>query len=149
QWALGQPVTTDPSTTNPLVDTTGAAADVGQPAAGNVFFLGGLISFNSGLTAQVERSITIPAGTRLFFPVLHSEWDNVGVDPPLSVEQLRALAAFNVAQVTDLFATVDGAPLGNLDAYRAISPVFDYTLPPNDVAGGSVNLLYALTGGAF
>jgi hypothetical protein len=149
QWALSQPVTNNPATTNPLVDTTGAAAHNGQPEQGNVFFLAGLISFNAGLVAQAERTITIPTGTRLFFPILNSEQDNVGVNPPLSVAELRALAAFGVNSVTSLFATIDGVPSQDLTAYRAISPVFSYTLPPNNVAGNSVNIVYAITGGAI
>jgi hypothetical protein len=150
RWALQQPVTpNDPATTNPLVDTTGVAAHNGQPDTGNVFFLAGLISFNSGLVAKAERTITIPTGTRLFFPILNVEEDNVGVDPPLTVDQLRALAAFNATQVTSLYVIIDGVPLNDLGSYRVISPVFDYVLPPNDPAGGSVNILYYATGGAL
>jgi hypothetical protein len=149
QWALGQPVTNNPATTNPLLDTTGVAAHNGQPQQGNVFFLAGLISLSSGLVAKAERTITIPTGTRLFFPILNSEADNVGVSPPLSVAELRVGAAFLPNSVTSLFASIDGVPLQNLSAYRAISPVFSFTLPPNNVAGNSVNLYYALTGGAI
>jgi hypothetical protein len=149
QWAFAQPVTNDPKTTNPLVDTTGAAAHNGQPQTGNVFFLAGLISFNAELVASAERTITIPTGTRLFFPILNTEADNVGVNPPLSVADLRAAATFGVQSITSMFASIDGVPLQNLTAYRAISPVFSFTLPPNNVAGNSVNLYYALTGGAI
>lgn len=148
QWALSRPVTKDPATTNPLVDTTGAAANNGQPHNGNVFFLAGLISFNSAVHGQVGRTITVPRGTRFFFPLQNFEQDNVGVNPPSSVAALRQLAATGAGQVTDLFASVDGVVLKDLHAYRAISPVFGYTLPPNDVASGSVNLAYAFTGGA-
>src|SRR5262249_39648761 len=58
-------------------------------------------------------------------------------------------AAFGASQVTSLFASIDGVPVQDLTAYRVISPVFSYRLPPNDVAGGSVNILYAVTGGAI
>jgi hypothetical protein len=147
-WALEQPVTTDPATTNPLVDTTGIAAHNGQPVDGNVFFLGGLFAFNSGLVSQVERTITIPTGTRLFFPILNFEWDNVGVSPLLTVPQLRQLAAVGVTNLQSLYVTLDGVSLKDPTSYRVITPVFSYTLPPNNPPG-SVNLYYFLTGGSF
>lgn len=148
RWVLSQPVTPkNPSTTNPLVDTTGLAAHNGQPQDGNVFFLGGLLSFNSGLQASVTRSITIPTGTRLFFPILNSEWDNVGNPPTdFSIPQLRALAAKDASHVLTQYVKVDGVPLNNLFSYRVISPVFSYTLPPNNPPE-SVNITDFLTGG--
>jgi hypothetical protein len=148
QWVFAQPVTPDnPATTNPLVDTTGIAAHNGQPDLGNTFFLGGLLAFNSGLHASVTRSITIPTGTRLFFPILNAESDNTG--NPITnytVAQLRAFNAFFVTQVLSMYVKVDGIPINNLSSYRVTSPVFSYTLPPNNPPG-SVNIIYYLTGG--
>jgi hypothetical protein len=129
------------------VDTTGAAAHNGQPH-GDIFFLAGLISFNAAVHGQVERTITVPHGTRFFFPLQNFEQDDVGVTPPVSVAALRQAAATGAGQVTDLFCSVDGVALKDLHAYQAISPVFGYTLPPNDVAAGSVNIAYAVTNGA-
>jgi hypothetical protein len=149
QWALGQPVTTNPRTTNPLVDTTGVAAYNGQPRPNDVFFLAGLISFNSGLQASVERRITIHEGTYLFFPILNSSADNVGVSPPMTVPQLRAQAAVGANSVINLYTILDGKALAKLSSYRTISPVFAYVLPPNRPAKGSVNLYYAATSGAI
>ncbi len=150
KWALEQPVTpNNPRTTNPLIDTTGVAAHNGQPFRSDIFFLGGLITFNSGLTAQAERKVTIPPGKKLFFPILNFEQDNVGVSPPLSVAELRQGAAFGTTQVTSLFASIDDLPLQDLASYRAISPVFEYRLPPNHPDKGSENLLYFVTGGAL
>jgi hypothetical protein len=127
QWVFGQTVST-----HPLFDTTGQFAPNGQPENGDVFFLAGLISPNQGLQASVTRTITIPTGTRLFFPLLNTEWDNVGVDPPFSIEQLRALAAFGVDQVTSLYAALDGEPLQDLFHCRTKSPVFGYVMPSTD-----------------
>jgi hypothetical protein len=148
QWALEQPVTpNDPATTNPLVDTTGVAAHNGQPD--DVFFLAGLLSINSGLVASAERTITVPKGTRFFFPLLNFEQDNVGVTPPLKVADLRKNAAFGVTQVETLLASVDGVEIPNLETYRTISPVFSYKLPKNHIAQNRVNVAYYLTGGAL
>ena len=74
QWALSIPVSE-----NPLFDETGEFAGVGQ--SGPVFFLAGV--FNVSGTA--ERTITVPRGKALFFPLLNTAADNVGVEPPLMV----------------------------------------------------------------
>jgi len=149
QWAYAQPVTpNNPATTNPLVDTTGVAAHNDQPA-GNIFFLAGLIGSNTGLVASVERTITITSDKQLFFPLLNAESDNVSSPPTnFTVAQLRQFNDFFVSQVTSLYVTLDGIPLAIPNSFRVISPVFNYTLPPNNPPG-SVNLYYYLTGGSF
>ena len=114
-----------PVAENPLVDQTGANALNGQPFVnGNVIFLVGL--FNGG---SAERSITISAGTQLFLPLINSWCDNLGVDPPMTVDQLRACAAGFIDSTTELHATLDGIPLQGLFGYRAKSEVFCYNLP--------------------
>jgi hypothetical protein len=128
QWALSQQVAT-----SPLFDLTGAQAANGQPGNGNLFFLAGLIGTSGDpLFAHAERTITIHAGTRLFFPILNSEGDNAGVDPPFTVPQLRNITAFFANQVTRLYATIDGRAVQNLAGYRTLSPVFGYNLPATD-----------------
>jgi hypothetical protein len=128
QWALTQPVNT-----NPLLDTTGADASNNQPANGDVFYLAGLVSLNAGLEASVERTITIPPGKRLFFPILNSEADiPSSVLGSTTVPQLRAEAAFFADQIQSLFLTIDGKDAGDLTAYRTVSPVFSFVLPPQD-----------------
>jgi hypothetical protein len=128
QWALSQPVST-----NPLLDTTGADASNDQPTNGNIFYLAGLISLNSGLQASVERTITIPTGKRLFFPILNSEADiPSSVQGSTTVPQLRAEAAYFADQIQSLFLTIDGKDAGDLTAYRTISPVFGFVLPAQD-----------------
>ena len=123
QWALSIPVSE-----NPLFDETGEFAGVGQ--SGPVFFLAAV--FNVSGTA--ERTITVPRGKALFFPLLNTAADNVGVEPPLmSVDELYNLAAGFMDATTALHATIDGIPAGNLFAYRAASPEpYTVTLPETD-----------------
>ena len=123
QWAFSFPVSN-----NPLFDLTGESACLGDQGPGNVFFLAGV--FNESGTAT--RNITVPSGSRLFFPLLNVVWDNVGVDPPFTVQQLYEQAAANVATTTELHATIDGRPVQNLFGYRAQSAPFCYTLPATD-----------------
>lgn len=123
QWVFSVPVSK-----NPIVDPTGRFAAVGQPP-GDHFFIGGLFAANGGLDSSATRTITIPGGKYLFFPILNSEQDNVGVSPPFSIDALRKVAASFANSVVSLYATIDGKPVTDLLGYRTISPVFSYTLP--------------------
>ena len=112
-----------PTGQNPLADTTGANAGVNQPK--NVFFLAG----NFGGTTV--RTVTIPTGTRVFFPVLNYVAFEEG-----TVEEMRAAAAASVADPREMHATVDGAPVGgDILSHREISPVFDIELPADNIIG--------------
>src|SRR3982751_6176030 len=59
KWALSQQVAT-----HPLFDLTGQNAAVGQ--TGDVWFLGATF----GDPPSASRSITVPEGTSLFFPLI-------------------------------------------------------------------------------
>lgn len=123
QWALS--LTTSES---PLFEVTGERACRGEQDPGNVFFLGG--AFNASST--ITRNIEVPAGTRLFFPLVNIEWDNIFDNPPLTVAQLYANAAAVIDSVDTLHATIDGKPVVGPFNYRAKSDPFCYTLPATD-----------------
>lgn len=121
QWAVSIP-TGD----NPVADTTGGSCVVGQ--RGPVWFLAG--SFGGTVT----RSCTIPQNTALFFPVLNSFCDNVGVDPPMTADQLRQCASygFDTAIVS---VEVDGQSIGNLNDFQFASPLFSHSVPKKNILG--------------
>jgi hypothetical protein len=64
QWGL--PI---PASSNPILDTTGALSAYGQ--SGKVWFLAG--NTTGGLT---NRTVTVPVGTPLFFPIVNNFWVN-------------------------------------------------------------------------
>jgi hypothetical protein len=117
QWIYSIPVSK-----NPGFDATGQFARNGQPGD-EVMFLAG--SFVSG---PFTRTITVPRGTALFFPVAVAEWDNIGLAPKdqLTIPELRAVATEVLDESTDLHAALDGQPLSMM---RLTSPVFSYHLP--------------------
>jgi hypothetical protein len=147
-WEYSLSIPVDQS---PFLDTTGANFPVGQ--SGNVWYLSGVFCLNPpgeacdmDHPASADRTVTLPSGTSLFFPILNSEADNVDLDPTsptygqealgFSVPELRAFAKAFIDDTTGhLFATVDGTAIKNLDTYRVTSPVFSYTLPENNIAG--------------
>jgi hypothetical protein len=120
-----------PADQNPIVDPTGEFGQIGQ--RGPVWFLAGAFG------GTVERSLAVPAGKALFFPLFNSLWwapDDLqtaadlavlaGLDPStMSDEELiRFIAAFQVDYATSLTCTVDGRELRDLFDYRASSPAF-------------------------
>lgn len=135
KWAYSFPVSI-----NPLFDETGDFAYLGD--RGNVFYLAGV--FN--VSGMATRTISVPAGKPIFFPVLNILWDNVGVRPPylngkhdtpatfepMSVPELRAMAGAAVDEVSELHVTVDGCPIPDLFSYRAKSSPFSFTFPRTD-----------------
>ncbi len=116
-WALSIP-----ADTNPMLDPTGELGAIGQ--SGSVWFLAGV---GFGLGPVVERSLTIPAGKALFFPLVNYVWVNTPQfgDPEWSPEQeaaARATIAGFIDTASDLTCQVDGRPLKDLLAYRCMTP---------------------------
>lgn len=122
QWLLSIP-TKD----NPSVDETGAKCAVGQEDP-NLWLLAG----TGG--GEVTRACTIPAGKAILFPVLNVECDYLSSD--LKTESdLRKCAKDDQDKATNLQATVDGVAIPDLKSYRVQSPLFNITLPKDNVMG--------------
>ncbi|HWN93715.1 MAG TPA: hypothetical protein VNT99_01670 [Methylomirabilota bacterium] len=129
QWALSIP-----EAQNPLLDTTGQSAGIGQ--SGPVWFLAGTFG-NS-----VERTVTVPAGKSIFMPV-HNWIFGAGVfdcDPTapgvcdLPTLREKAAAAATGAEIVE--AWIDGDKVRNIRSYRGISPEpFGVTFPEGAVFG--------------
>ena len=130
QWAFSIPMDH-----NPITDLTGQDAAVGQ--SGKVWFLAGTF----GGTA--ERTITVPEGKALFFPIGEWTWVNTPAfgDNPWSPAQEAFTRDFIATQVDDfvnLSCQIDGRAVANLDAYRAVTPAgqaFMVTMPDNNLFG--------------
>ena len=119
QWALETP-----ASENPLTDTTGQFAAVNQ--SGRVWFLAG----NTGGTTV--RTITVPSGKALFFPIVNvfDAEDGIAVGGgrlflvPRPVQVARTFVSSVIATATGLSCEVDGSPvpittanLGAIDAF--------------------------------
>jgi len=124
-WALSFP-----ADRNPILDATGAFGSQGQ--SGPVWFLAGTAG------GTVVRTLTIPAGKGIFFPLLNVINDYPCPDPNFqpapgqSLEEfLTEGAVFFVDHATELALEVDGVPLRNLFDYRATSGLFTFTGDPS------------------
>lgn len=144
QWIYGLPAKDVHGTnTNPIFDSTGAYAAAGQKKGigpdNKYFFLAGAFG------GQVTRTVKVPAGKTIFFPVLNVEYDNFPACSPTTnytVSQLRALAKKDIDAVVTKYArlTKEGYKHSQkLDIFRTTSPVFGYKLP-------SKNDLYTYVG---
>lgn len=114
-----------PGEENPL--TGGTGTNCVYQRIGNV----GLVAVDplseSTITCQV------PTGMMLFLDVLSAECSTVEEDPFYggNEEELRACA--EGFTITDLQASIDGTSVKKLDQYIHTSPLFDFTLPEDNI----------------
>lgn len=129
QW-----VVSIPAATNPLLDSTGAHCAVGQH--GRVWFLAG-----SGGGA-VTRQCTIPVGKGILIPVINAECSRAEGNGS-TFAQLSACVTplIDGVDLRTLQASVDGAPVRNLTAFRFESALFTFVVP-----GGGTDVLTVLDG---
>jgi hypothetical protein len=125
QWAFSLPVNQ-----NPLFDQSGCANGAnGQFEFAPVWFLAGVIN----VTGTAVRDCTVPAGARLFFPIINSECSTIEGNGTTD-EELRACAKASIDLVTNVAAEIDGVSVQNLTDYRFESPLFTFgPLPDNNV----------------
>jgi hypothetical protein len=85
-----------------------------------------------GSPATVE--VTIPSGTALLVPVVNTECSVLEPDPFHGDDEaeLRACAEGHIDNTSGLSASLDGRAIGNLSAYRAGSPLFEFGPLPED-----------------
>ena len=152
RWLYQTPYSDSPVMTDPP-GTPDAPAQVNCAGGqhGKVWFLGGTFSPTSPTPppdsppqparSDVYRTCRIPAGTALFFPLLNTEFDNLGClqNTTLTAKQLRTAARTGIDDVVEgsLSATIDGKRIRGLNRpntrYRAPSPFFSYRLKRDNV----------------
>jgi Family of unknown function (DUF6299) len=101
----------------------------------HVAFLAGLT--NAQTTNTVERSCELRTGQAILFPLINVECSTIEPNPlggpdPRSNADLRQCAQDVANLFTNLTATVDGAPIAHLTAFRFSSPVFTFTAAPHN-----------------
>lgn len=130
QWAYSIPLAEHPAT-----DSTGEFATTGQ--SGPVWFLAGTFG------GVASRTVTVPAGKGLFFPVINVAWVNVPEfgDAPWSPEQREfafSLISPFIDNAYNLSCEVDGVSVADLTSYRRQTPVgseYPVTVPEGNITG--------------
>jgi hypothetical protein len=118
QWALSAP-----ESSNPVTDTTGEFAAVGQK--GQIWFLAG--NRDGGTTV---RTITVPEGTALFFPIVNTFLVDEG-----TIEEERARNTATIDTAAGLTLEVDGTPIPVTESDREQSTLFAIKLPEGNIYG--------------
>jgi hypothetical protein len=134
KWALSIPYAQ-----NPIFDTTGAHCAVGQH--GGRWYLAGTPGGPSG---SLTRSCTVPAGKKIFFPVISVENDYPCPDPtfqPSPGQSLKDFLTYGtgsipgavtlINEVSDVQASLDGQNIPILPSYRGTSNMYSYAGDPS------------------
>lgn len=121
QWLLGIP-----TATNPLFDETGAFASIGQ--SGPVWFLSG------NLGGESVRTVTVPHGKALFFPLVSILYFRAAPEEPSDrASILDAFSGFLAG--AEHSCEIDGVSVNNVESYYTESPLFNQILGPDNLFG--------------
>jgi hypothetical protein len=114
-----------PEGENPLVGGTGT--NCAYQRIGNVEVVAVDPLSESTITCEV------PTGMTLFLDILSAECSNVEEDPFYGGNEEEMRACAEAFTITDLQASIDGSEIKNLDQYIHTSPLFDFTLPEENI----------------
>ena len=120
KWALEAP-----EAKNPVSDVSGKNCAEGQ--GGPVWFLAGTYG------GSAARSWTIPADKAILWNPISQECSYAEFPALKTESDLRACVKNFQDKVTDVEVVIDGKSLQNLKDYRIQSPLFNFTLPENNV----------------
>ena len=86
-----------------------------------------------GTTATIE--VTVPNSTTIVVPVVNAECSTVEPEPfhGDTEPEMRACANGHIDNTSGLSATIDAVAVSELQTYRTQSPLFEFTLPANNV----------------
>lgn len=143
QWAGEMP-----ATGHPLYDPVGT--DAWKNQIDPVWFIGGVFgTWAAPFTGSAERTVVLPPGKALFFPIINGGWDNVSCLPPgwtpQPMTELRRLAYEIVSAVEDVYCYLDDVPiidspdLSGAVRFRAIAPEFSILYPADSIGERACN----------
>lgn len=122
QWQSSIPVPN-----SPLRDADGKNCGNGQNDP-NVWFMTGIDS------GTVIRSCTIPSSKAILIQPVGNEC-SYAENPGSTTEQSLRKCAITGDQPTSMSVTIDGRPIQNLQHYTVQTPLFDLSLPENNIYG--------------
>lgn len=124
KWVFKMPVDN-----HPLFDT--APVSRGQ-ISDDLWFIGGKITMIGDPSVEmIERDVTIPYGTALFFPVSTVSM-MIATDDP--ADSLQILAENSLQNIDEMFCEINGSRVQNLDDFKvSTNENFSYELPENNL----------------
>ena len=130
-WALSVP-----QENNPVADQTGENCGINQQ--GPVWFLAGTLG------GSVTRECDIPPDKAILLSPLNIECSYAEFPTMKTEKELRDCAQWPGASVE---VTIDGVKIQDIDKYIVQSPIFDVTLPENNIFGAPAGPTKAVSGG--
>jgi hypothetical protein len=126
---------------NPQNDSSGDNCQGGNTP--QIFFLAGSAPSpsppGSPNTPVKRTTCTVPATKPIFFPIINGECSNLEQSPFFGeTDADRAECAKTLidgVSIGSLKVTLDGRAIPNLGRFRAASPPFDFTVPPDNILG--------------
>lgn len=128
-----------PERDNPLTDSSGI--NCAQKQIGPVWFLAG----TTGVKA--ERVCTIPSGSAILAPIMNAECSYAEFPSVKTLPGLIDCVREDNDNTINLRATLDGKQLKNLENYRVMSPLFNITIPQDNVLGAPPGKTQMITDG--
>jgi hypothetical protein len=117
-----------PKVNSPAMDNTDEKSCVEQPDP-NVWFLASTIG------GRVERSLKIPSGRAVLFPVINVTISN-SEDPTLNTDtDMISFVRRHMDDIVKKQANIDGEDLLISEKFRVQSPPFNFSYPPNNIFG--------------
>jgi hypothetical protein len=95
----------------------------------------GLVVGNSTLAPGTPIPCTVPVGTMLFVEVLGAECSTLEPDPFHGGNAEELLSCANGFVPERLQASIDGVEVQDLTRYIVASPVYDFTVPEENILG--------------
>ena len=93
----------------------------------------GLVVANSTLDVPIECEV--PAGTKLYVEVLGAECSTLEEAPFYGGNEAELIACAQTFVPQDLEASIDGVEVQNLSQYFALSPLYEFTNPEDNILG--------------
>ncbi len=142
QWAFSLPIDR-----NPFFDEGGSCANGarGQSEPGPVWFLTGVVN----VSGTAVRNCVVPAGKTLFFPLINVECSTLEPDPFHGNNAAELRACTTAFHFGDVFAEIDGAAVQDVGRYLKRSPMFTFTVPPNNFLGVAAGTGQSVSNGYY
>ncbi len=117
----------------PVVNSTHPLLTGGAVISNNVAYLSPAPGSSTPTTTTID--VTIPSGTAVFIPVINAECSTIEPDPFHGDTQLQMSVCANghIDKTSGLSASIDSTPVNSLETYRVQSPLFEFTLPEDNV----------------
>ena len=142
EWSVKwwQYVLSVPASENPLIGATGPGCGIQR--------IGNVALVVADPTTSEAIACEVPAGTMLFLDILSAECSTVEEDPFYGEDEEEMRACAEAFKLSKLQASIDGIAIHHLTEYIHTSPLFDFTVPEDNILGVEAGSGQSVSNGA-